>query len=368
MKPKMLRARSRRTAVPIAAAASRAAAAGVAVAALVVLAAGCGSASGPSASSAAAKGSKGSAGGGSVSIAQAGGNDFSSVDVPYFISQLKKQGVAVKFVPIEDTSTMIRAVITGQVDMGIANVTDAVTAVSAGAPVKLIAANNVASDYVLAAKNGITLHNVSGKTLAVDTPGSASDAAAKLGLKAEGVNPSVVHNVTISGTSARETALVAGKIDIAPLHYAEGLAAVDTGKDHILVNDGAAIGPYLQSGLMANDKFLSNTALAQKVVNILLEAEHWADTQKAAYIALAKTQNLTAGMTASQTVGTWQNYHNVHFFGVNGGLCSSDLQRFLKLQGSVGLLPKNVPPISKWVDPTFVQNYLKAHNQSPTAC
>lgn len=344
---------------------SRAAAACVA-AALAVGAAGCGSsASGSSGSSGSSK-----SGGGepTVTLSQAGGADFSSIDVPYFIDQLKKEGIKVKYLPIEDTSTMIRAVITGQVDMGIANVTDAVTAVSAGSPVKLVAANNVASDYVLAAKNGVTLSNLSGKVLAVDTPGSASDAAARLGLKAKGASPNSVHDVTISGTSARETALVNGRIDIAPLHFPEGLAAVNTGKDHILVNDGTAIGPYLQSGLIASDKFLKNTALAQKVVNTLLNAEHWANTQKAAYIALAKKLDLLTGMTASQASSTWDDYHQVHYFGVNGGLCSSDLQRFLQLQGSIGLLPKHLPSTTAWVDPTFVQTYLKAHNQSPTAC
>jgi ABC-type nitrate/sulfonate/bicarbonate transport system substrate-binding protein len=331
---------------------------------MVVAVAGCGSSgSGSSGSS--------SSGGGShptVTLSQAGGSDFSSIDVPYFINQLKAQGIKVKYLPIEDTSTMIRAVITGQVDVGIANVTDAVTAVAAGSPVKLVAANNVASDYVLAAKNGITLKNLAGKTLAVDTPGSASDAAARLGLKAVGVNPSTVHYVTIAGTSARETALVAGQIDIAPLHFPEGLAAAGTGKDHILVNDGTAIGSYLQSGVIANTSFLKNTALAQKVVNILLESEHWANTQKAAYIALAKKENLLTGMTAAQASGTWDDYHRIHYFGVNGGLCQADLNRFLQLQRSIGLLPKNLPPTSAWVDPTFVQHYLKAHNQSPTAC
>ena len=309
--------------------------------ALVVGAAGCGS-SGSTSSS----GGHGAAEP-TVTISQAGGSDFSSIDVPYFIDQLQAEGIKVKYLPIEDTSTMIRAVITGQVEVGIANVTDAVTAVAAGSPVKLIAANNVASDYVLAAKNGVTLGNVAGKVLAVDTPGSASDAAARLGLKAKGVNPSVVHDVTISGTSARETALVAGQIDIAPLHFPEGLAAVDTGKVHILINDGTAIGPYLQSGLIANDTFLQNTALAQKVVNTLLNAERWANTQEGSYIALAKKLNLLTGMTAPQASGTWEDYRRVHYFGVNGGLCASDLQRFLTLQKSVKLLPTNLPAISK---------------------
>lgn len=340
---------------------SHAAAAWVA-AALVVVVAACGS----SASSDSSNGGSGAEP--TVTVSQAGGSDFSSVDVLYFINQLKAQGIKVKYLPIEDTTTMIRAVITGQVDVGIANVTDAVTAVAAGSPVKLIAANNIASDYVLAAKNGVTLKNLAGKTLAVDTPGSASDAAARLGLKAEGVNPSILHFVTISGTSARETALVAGEIDIAPLHYPEGLAAVNTGKVHILINDGTAIGAYLQSGVIANSNFLKNTALAQKVVNILMESEHWANTQKAAYIALAKKENLLTGMTAAQASSTWDDYQRIHYFGVNGGLCQADLNRFLQLQRSIGLLPKNLPPTSAWVDPTFVQNYLKAHNQSPTAC
>jgi ABC-type nitrate/sulfonate/bicarbonate transport system substrate-binding protein len=346
----------RRTVVPAAA-----------VAALGMGAAGCGSSS-SSSSTSGAKGSSAANAPASVTIVEAGGEDFSSADVLYFDDQLKKNGITAHFDSIADASSATRAVISGQADLGINDLPDAILPVAQGAPIKIIADNNQASDYVLVAQKGITLHNLAGKTLAIDTPGSAGQGAAELGLRAEGVNPQSVHYVTVGATSARETALLAGKVDIAPLHFPVALDALHTGKVELLLNIGKVIGPYLQSALIASDSFLKNRAVAQRVVNTFIDTERWANSDKAGYIAYSKSHNLLSGLSATQASNAWDNYHAVKYFGINGGVCPKYINSFVTMSQSVGLLPKSAPPPSAWLDTSFVNDYLQAHHQAPGTC
>ncbi|HWD64143.1 MAG TPA: ABC transporter substrate-binding protein [Solirubrobacteraceae bacterium] len=335
------------------------------LAALVVAA--CGSSGGGSSNS--GSGSGGSVKGANLTVVQAGGSDFSSADVPYFVSLLKKEGINAHLTAIADASSATRAVIAGQAQLGINDLEDAILPIAQGhAPIKIIAANNQASDYVLVAQKNITLQNASGKTLGIDTPGSAGQGAAELGLKASGVNPQSIRYVTVGDTSARETAVVAGKIGIAPVHYPVALAALGTGKVHEILNIGKAIGPYLQSALIANDSFLKNKALAKAVIAAFIKAERWADSSASAYIAYAKSQNLLGGLPTSQAEETWNNYHAVKYFGVNGGVCPTYVNKFVSLSKEVNLLPKNMPATSQWLDPTLVQNYLTSHGQSASTC
>ncbi len=66
--------------------------------------------------------------------------------------------------------------------------------------------------------------------MGIDTPGSAGQLSAEIGLKNQGVDPSIIKYVTIGGTSARTTAILAGQIDLAPIHYPNALIAEATGK------------------------------------------------------------------------------------------------------------------------------------------
>jgi ABC-type nitrate/sulfonate/bicarbonate transport system substrate-binding protein len=310
------------------------------------------------------------AAGPTVNIVEAGDQDFSSIDVLFWTDLLKKNGINVHFNLINDAATALRTVVSGQADMFIGSLPTAILAVAnGGAGIHVIAANDQASDYVLVAQNDVTLQNASGKTLGIDTPGSAGQVAAELALKKLGVDPKSLHYVTIGGSSARTTAVLAGKIDIAPIHYPLALQAVATGKVHQLVNVGKEIGPYIQSGLIANDNFVKkNRGLAQRVVNAFINAERWANSNKFNYVKYAQQQKLTNDLTAQQMHQVWDFYRQYKFFGINGGICTSYVNDMVELNQELGSLPKDIPPASKYIDRTFVQAYLKAHRQKPSTC
>lgn len=304
-----------------------------------------------------------------VNIIEAGDQDFSSLDVIFWVNLLKKNGINVNFNIISDAATALKTVVSGQADLFIGSLPTAILAVAnGGADIHVIAANDQASDYVLVAKSGITLNDLNGKTMGIDTPGSAGQIAAQLGLQKKGADTSSIHYVTIGGTSARLTAILAGRIDLAPLHIPAALTAIATGKVTQLVNVGKEIGPYIQSGLIANDNFTKNRALTQKVVSAFINAERWANSNKYNYIGFAQQQKQTQGLTGQQMTQVWDFYRDVTFFGINGGICSKYVNAMVSLNKKLGSLPASIPPPTAYVDRSFVQAYLKAHHQKPATC
>lgn len=304
-----------------------------------------------------------------VTFVEAGAQDFSSADVFYFVDLMKKNGIDVNFQIIPDAAAGLRTVISGQSDIFIGSLPTAILAVvNGGAKIKIIAANDQASDYVLVAQKGITLQNLAGHTLAIDAPGSAGHVISRIGLQKAGVDPDAPRYVTIGSSSARLTAVLANRVDIAPLHYPLALNALDNPNITLLLNAGKSIGPYIQSGLIASDAFVKNKALAQKVVNIFINSERWAASNKYRYISYAESQKLDAGLTNQQQAKVWDYYKDTAFFGINGGICFNYITAFAKLNWTVGTLPKPLPGRSDWLNDSFVKNYLKAHHQKTSTC
>lgn len=305
----------------------------------------------------------------SVTFVEAGSQDFSSGDVLYFVDLMKKNGINVNFQPIPDAASALRTVISGQADLFLGSLPTAINAVvNGGANIKIIAANDQASDYVLVAQKGVTMQNLSGKTLAIDTPGSAGHLISKIGLQKANADPDAPRYVTIGSSSARLTAILAGRVDIAPLHYPLALTALDNPNITLLLDAGKSIGAYLQSGLIANDSFVKNKPLAQKVVNAFINAQRWAASNKFKYISYMNGLKLDGGLSQDQEAKVWDYYKNTAFFGVNGGICFDHITQFAKLNWTIGSLPKPLPDRKDWLNDSFVKAYLTAHKQKPGTC
>jgi ABC-type nitrate/sulfonate/bicarbonate transport system substrate-binding protein len=306
---------------------------------------------------------------GSVTLIQAGGVDFGSVDVDYFADLMKKRGLKVNFQTVGDVTAALRALISGQADILVNAIPDGILAdANGGAKLKLIAANNQASDYVLLGLPGHTINNIKGDTLAIDTPGSAGEVSALIALQKSGVDPNSVHPVVIGSSGARTTAILAGRVDLAPVHVGLALSALATGKVIQTLDIGKVLGPYLQSGMWANPNFLKKKALAQEVVNDFINTERWADSNKFGYIKYANAHGADNGLTADQESKVWDYYRNVGFFGINGGLCQTYLKSSIALDVAAKAVPNPAPSQKLWLDDSFVKAYLKLHHRKPSTC
>jgi ABC-type nitrate/sulfonate/bicarbonate transport system substrate-binding protein len=299
----------------------------------------------------------------SVRIIQGGSEDFSDAAINKASAILEAEGVAVVSSTVADPATALRAVISGDADIALLDPVEAVKAVAnGGAPVKYIGSLSQSTDYELLSLPKYTLKNLAGATFATAGAGTAGDVIASAALAKSKVDMSQVHKVTVGGTSARVTAILSGQVDLAPVLAPAGVPAVKTGKVKVLLNAGKVLGSYLQQGMIASDTFIKDKATTQAVVNAFIDAQRWAESNQSAYIAMATSNDLQAGLTLSQQKDAYQQLKVSKIFATNGAICESVITKTLNYDYEVpggGLTKATTPAYSAWVDPTFVNAYLK---------
>jgi ABC-type nitrate/sulfonate/bicarbonate transport system substrate-binding protein len=299
----------------------------------------------------------------SVRIIQGGGEDFSDAAINKASAILEAEGVAVESSTVADPATALRAVISGDADIALLDPVEAVKAVANGdAPVKYIGSLSQSTDYEIISLPKYTLKNLDGATFATAGAGTAGDVIASSALAASKVDMSKVQKVTVGGPSARVTAILSGQVDMAPVLAPAAVPAIKTGKVKLLLNAGKVLGSYLQQGLIASDTFIKDKATTQAVVNAFIDAQRWAQSDQAAYIAMATSNDLQAGLTLAEQKDAYQQLKASNIFATNGAICTSVINKTLKYDEEVpggGLTKASTPAYSKWVDPSFVNAYLK---------
>ncbi|HUZ40388.1 MAG TPA: ABC transporter substrate-binding protein [Acidimicrobiales bacterium] len=300
-----------------------------------------------------------------VRITLGGGTDFTDAVIYYADSLLGDEGVNVVLSNLADPASALQSVVAGSSDIYLGDPMETAVAVAnASANVKFIATIEQTTDYVVLALPNYTLTNLSGATMGSAGPGTAGTIIVNAALQKLGIDPTTIHDVTVGGTSARITAILSGRVDLAPALAPSAVPAVETGKVKILFNAGTVLGNYLQQGLTASGSFLqSNPKLVQKVVSAYLMANRWAATNEAGFISVANTNQLQGSLTASQEQAAWQQLKSSKFFAVDGAVSASAINPTEAYTWAAGgsLTQANTPAYSKWVDPTFVQNFLLAN-------
>lgn len=302
-----------------------------------------------------------------VRIVSGGSDSFSDAAVFKAQELLQAQGVTVKASLVEDPASALRAVISGQADIALLDPVEAIKAVANGdAPIKYIGSTSETTDYVIIALPKIRLDNLDGATFATAGAGTAGDVIASSALAQSNVDMSKVQKVTVGGTSARLTAILSGQVDLAPVHGPDAVPAIATGKVVLLLNAGKVLGTYLQQGLIASDTFLKDTATAQAVVSAFIDAERWASDNQSEYITLAKASGLLGDMTDADAEKGYAQLKDAKIFATNGAICEDAVNATLKHDYAVpdgGLTPETTPAYDKWVDPSFVNAYLKQNGK-----
>ena len=295
-----------------------------------------------------------------IRIIGIGTPDFSAVDVAKWQENLKEAGFTVDFKNVEEEDAALRAVVAGAADVYIGSLPSMITAVqNTEAPVELVAVNAQATDYVVLAQNDIKdIDDLSGKVIGVNTPGSAGDTIMKLALEAEDFDIDSPEYVVIGGTSARVAALQAGQIQATVAHLVSAEAAIETGQFHALLYCGPALGPYVQTGLIASKEFTAKTEVAQKAVDALIEAERWAASDKDGYIELS--QSIDSESSDALRDSAYDGFLDIDFFGVDGGLSDDLIDSWIETSIEAGDFDEaTMPDKSEWLNSTFVEDYLE---------
>ena len=298
-----------------------------------------------------------------VKVAKINGTAVDDAAIGYWQkSMADKYGITVKFDFTSATDVSLRAVVSNADDMAVSmSLTDLVNLVKqSSTDVRLIAADTYASDYQLLGKSSIaSVADLKGKTQGISAPGDASELVMHLCLNNQGFDYSSLKIVRIGGTSARVAALLAGQIDFGAAHIADASAAVakSNGALKIISDCGKAVGNYPVTGMVTTGAWLkANPKLAQVMVDGYIDAMRWAAGNKDQFVTFAKTWVPDAN--PDSLAPAWDYFKSVGFWPLNGGIDLPSVETYVGYGAQLGVLTGKIPTTDRWVDETFVKNYL----------
>jgi NitT/TauT family transport system substrate-binding protein len=150
------------------------------------------------------------------------------VHTPVLIAQdlglFKKEGVTVKTIALEDGVKVYRAMLAGNIDIGMTPGAVNIVGASKGAPVKIILSSTPKYEASMVVRDTIkTTADLKGKRIGIQQPGGFADINSRAVLRAAKIDPKDVNFVTIATDDV--PALVADQVDTAILHVDQEMLA-----------------------------------------------------------------------------------------------------------------------------------------------
>jgi ABC-type nitrate/sulfonate/bicarbonate transport system substrate-binding protein len=267
--------------------------------------------------------------------------------------------VSVELSTLDGPNAAIRAVTTAEVDLAILPLLPAVNAVSGGIGIRVIMADAVTTDELLVARPGLAAAGeLAGSTVATDPPGSYGRAVAALCLERSGLSPAAVQFVDVGGPVSRQTAVLTDHVVATTIPAVLALEAVREGRLAVLASCGRAVGPLLQTGVVAADEFLlEHPVLVQRFVDAYIDAQRWAEDDRMGYLARSRSVAPTLGDDLRGDL--YDEFRSAGRFAVDGGLTAERIDRLEAFAMAAALL--QLPVAEDWSTLSYVMSYLDRH-------
>jgi NitT/TauT family transport system substrate-binding protein len=129
----------------------------------------------------------------------------------------EREGIKAEVINMEGGTRGLQVLLSGEIDAMHVGLAPAVLANKQGADLRLVTSTCNTIPITMFTKSSLGMDNLKGKTFGISTFGSETDIAVSILLKRVGLSRQDVTVAQIGGSSQRFAALVAGRIDIAPL-------------------------------------------------------------------------------------------------------------------------------------------------------
>jgi NitT/TauT family transport system substrate-binding protein len=129
----------------------------------------------------------------------------------------EKEGIKAEVINMEGGTRGLQVLLSGEIQAMHVGLAPAVLANKQGADLRLVTSTCNTIPITMFTKPGVAIGDLRGKTFGISTFGSETDIAISILLKRLGLSRQDVTVAQIGGSSQRFAALVAGRIDVAPL-------------------------------------------------------------------------------------------------------------------------------------------------------
>jgi NitT/TauT family transport system substrate-binding protein len=197
----------------------------------------------------------------------------------------EKEGLKVEVINMEGGTRGLQVLLSGEIQGMHVGLAPAVLANKQGADLRLITSTCNTIPITMFSKAGVGLSDLKGKTFGISTFGSETDIAISILLKQQGLTRQDVTVSQIGGSSQRFGALVAGRIDVAPL-IEPGISLAKERGFNPIVDLAAAKTPWIFDSVVVTRGWLEkNRATLTRFVKAYVAG---------AYLALSDEKQATA--------------------------------------------------------------------------
>jgi ABC-type nitrate/sulfonate/bicarbonate transport system substrate-binding protein len=203
----------------------------------------------------------------------------------------KKAGLDVDIVSLGDGVKVFRAILSGNIDMGLTPGAPTIIGISNGAAVKALSANLPKFEASMIVRADIkTMADLKGKRIGIQEPGGFADLLSRSVLRAGKIDPKDVNFVSIASEDV--PALVANQVDTAILHIEQEMLAKSKVPDlHPIARMWELQPKTLYTYLTATEKTIKERPdIVQAVVTANIEATRAMYTDRAKIIPILVKQ------------------------------------------------------------------------------
>jgi ABC-type nitrate/sulfonate/bicarbonate transport system substrate-binding protein len=250
----------------------------------------------------------------------------------------------------EGIDLAIQSVLAGQADMARGSTTAASTIIETGKPFKMICSTAFNTDYVLVTSPEIeSLQDIVDKdaVMGMSAPTGLDVVQTAAVMFNEGIIDSVdeLNLQRVGFSSARQTALINGEIDVSPQHFDQWLAMKEEAPDlNMLLRFGDELDQWVQEVFMAPQDTIDNMPdeLAALIKGLLVGHRNIYDQGFDLYLDLVR-KYVPGGGPSEEALRTNFDYMTeINIWPPNGDLERSSVDAMLDIADKVGLTESRV--------------------------
>jgi NitT/TauT family transport system substrate-binding protein len=270
----------------------------------------------------------------------------------------KKAGLDVDIVSLGDGVKVYRALLSGNIDLGLTPGAVTIIGRANGAAVKAVSANLPKLEASLVVRADIkTMADLKGKRIGIQEPGGFADLLSRAVLRAAKIDPKDVNFVSIASEDV--PALVANQVDTAILHVEQEMLAKSKVPDlHAVARMWELQPKTLYTFLAATEKTIADkTAMVQAIVSTNIEATRiiYADKAKVMPIFVKHT-----GYPAKILSDAYDFMVKECIWDANSGLGTERVDFTADLMTKVGNIKEGkTPKYEDVVDTTFAKKAIE---------
>jgi NitT/TauT family transport system substrate-binding protein len=276
---------------------------------------------------------------------------------PYFALErgyFKDVGLDVEIVPLPGSVTVVRALLSRQVDVALTDPATAFLAYANGAPIKIISGPvEKGTDSLIAVASVKSIADLRGKRFAIADPGGQQYSQIKLLASKYGLNAEDIQFLAVGGPIPRVQGLLAGRVDATTVTIAilkPVLDAIDQGKLRVVASMGDEFPDIATAYDITRDDVVKNEpTVLSRLALAEMRGLRWAAENPDAAAAIAG--KYISGVDPALLVRGEREIRKA--YGLNGGVTAETVQGAQRLLVQLGVL-RSIVPSNQIFAPQFI--------------